>query len=160
MSLEFVYLAGPIAGHRYNETVDWRSQVAAALRDRGVDSLSPMRAKEKLKEDGIISSDFRHYAGKGRGPFYTSKGIMTRDFNDVKRSAMGFVYLLGTEKLTTGTVMELGWYYALQKPVVVVIEEDGSNIHDSHPMVMEAIGGLRFNNIEDAIDATLVVLGR
>jgi nucleoside 2-deoxyribosyltransferase len=83
---------------------------------------------------------------------------MMRDFFDVKRCDVLLINLLGCEKMTTGTVMELGWAYAMQKPVVVAIEPEG-NIHDTHPMVHEAIGGLRFPTLDEAIDAVAIVLG-
>jgi len=83
---------------------------------------------------------------------------MTRDFNDVKRSDALIVNLLGLSKPSLGTVMELGWAYALQKPAVVAIEERG-NPHDNHPMISEAMR-FRVTTIEEAIDSVAIILNR
>lgn len=83
---------------------------------------------------------------------------MLRDFTDVKRCDALLVNLLGCEKITAGTAIELGWAYAMQKPVVVLIEAEG-NPHDAHPMLIEAIGALRFDNLLDAVDAVAILLG-
>ncbi|MBF6571704.1 MAG: nucleoside 2-deoxyribosyltransferase, partial [Candidatus Binataceae bacterium] len=150
-----VYLAGPIAGLSYDDAVDWRAQASHDLATRGIEALSPMRAKHAL-EERRISTNFRDYAGSG--PFYTSRGIMTRDFNDVKRSDALLVNLLGLRKQTTDTVMELGWAFALQKPTVVVIEPTG-NVHDNHPLIAETFD-FRVATMEEAIDAVAVILNR
>lgn len=156
MNKPIIYLAGPIAGKTWGEATNWRLRVSIDLRVAGCIPLSPMRAKEGLKGDLQISKDHRAYANYG--PFYTSQGIITRDFTDVKRCDALLVNLLGCQKLTTGTVMELGWAYAMQKPVVAVIEPTG-NVHDTHPMVKEVIGGLRFDDLDDAVAAVLTLVG-
>lgn len=150
-----VYLAGPIAGLSYDDATDWRAQATYDLATRGIEALSPMRSKRALA-DRTISSDFHDYAKSG--PFYTSRGIMTRDFNDVKRADALLVNLLGLRKQTTGTVMELGWAFALQKPVVALIEPSG-NVHDQHPMIVETFD-FRVTTMEEAIDTVAVVLNR
>ena len=153
-----VYLAGAIAGLQYGDATDWRHQATYALNERGIESLNPMRAKQALgrKNDGRISTTFHDY--EKDGAFFTSRGIMTRDFNDVKRSDAALVNLLGTNKVSAGTVMELGWYFALQKPVVVAIERQG-NPHDNHPMIHEAMR-FRVETLDEAIDAVAIVLNR
>ena len=78
---------------------------------------------------------------------------MTRDFNDVKRCDAILVNLLGAKSASLGTVMELGWAYALQKPVVVAIEPIG-NPHDRHPMIEETIR-FRAPDLDAAIDAAM-----
>lgn len=154
-----VYLAGPIAGCTYGEATDWRHHAAMLLAEYirpSMTALSPMRMKNALRREERIGKDCRDYAR--HGPFYGSRGIMMRDFSDVKRCDAMLVNLLGTKALTAGTAMELGWAYALQKPVVVLIEPDG-NPHDAHPMLHEAIGGLRFDDLPDAVRAVASVLG-
>lgn len=157
MSKPIVYLAGAIANQRYHEAVDWRDEARVFFDAVGVTPLSPMRAKRKLDRPGPISNDFRTYSGSEYGPFYTSRGIMTRDHNDVKRSDVLLVNLEGLAKPSLGTIMELGWAYTYQKPVVCCLEPD--NIHLTHPMVAEAIGALRFDDLNEAMTAVLVVLG-
>lgn len=156
MNIPLVYLAGGIAGLSGRETVGWRIDAAAQLKCRHVDTLSPMRAKFQLSQQPRISTNFNDYAH--RGVFYTSRGIMTRDFNDVMRCDALLVNLLGLTKPSLGTIMELAWAYALQKPAVVAIEASG-NPHDSHPMLHEAMP-FRIETLDEAVDAVAVILGK
>lgn len=151
-----VYLAGPIAGTTKYESLCWRGDVAAALEEREIETLSPMRHKEDLAMLPEIARDFNEY--KDRGIFCTSRGIMDRDRADVMRCDALLVNLLGTDKPSLGTIMELAWADILRKPVVVAMEPRG-NPHDLHPMIHEAIG-FRVETLEEAIDAVAVVLGR
>ena len=151
-----VYLAGGIAGLPGTEAVQWRHAAWMELRERGIETLNPMRAKNVLVGQERISRDFHDYAHNGA--FFTSRGIMTRDFNDVKRCDALLVNLLGLEKPSLGTIMELAWAYALQKPAVVAIEDQG-NPHDGHPMIEAAIS-FRVATLDEAINAVAVVLNR
>lgn len=152
-----VYLAGGIAGLLSRAAVDWRVDSADLLRARGIDSLDPMRAKAwAFDKQSAISKDFHDY--EKNGAFFTSRGIMTRDFNDVKRCDALLVNLLGLVKPSLGTIMELAWAFALQKPAVVAIEAEG-NPHDNHPMIHEAMP-FRVTTLDEAIDSVAVILGR
>lgn len=156
MRRPLVYLAGGIAGLAGAEATHWRLIASARLLDRDIESLNPMRAKPALSQQPRIATDFHEYAD--RGAFFTSRGIMTRDFNDVKRCDALLVNLLGLDKPSLGTIMELAWAYALQKPAVVAIEKSG-NPHDNHPMIFEATP-FRVDTLDEAIDAVAVVLNR
>lgn len=158
MSRPICYLAGAIAGMEFDAATDWRYQAGFRLSDRGIEVLNPMRAKEVLadKNNGVISTDFRDYSSAGA--FFTAKGIMIRDFNDVKRCDVLLVNLLGLKKPSMGTVMELGWAYAFQKPAIVAIEASG-NPHDNHPMLHEAMP-FRVTTLDEAIDVVAVLLNR
>lgn len=151
-----VYLAGPIAGIPGTDATEWRDHAADHLTAHGIECLDPMRAKEALARPERISTNFNDYAG--RGPFFTAKGIMARDFADVKRCDALLVNLLGAKKPSLGTVMELAWAYAMQKPVVVAIEETG-NPHDLHPMLHEAMP-FRVETLDEAIECVAVILNR
>ncbi len=156
MSRPLVYLAGAIAGLPGDAAIDWRKTALSLLSDRDIDALNPMRAKDRLAGQGKISLNFHDY--EKNGVFFTSRGIMTRDFNDVKRCDALLVNLLGLVKPSLGTIMELAWAYALQKPAVVAIEATG-NPHDNHPMIHEAMP-FRVETLDEAIDAVAVILGR
>ena len=155
MSNGRVYLAGPIAGISGEEATDWRAEAAEYFDVWGIEVRDPMRAKEFLQQQGLISNNFNEY--KSNGTFFTSKGIMTRDFNDVKQADVLLVNLLGATKPSLGTVMELAWAFALQKPAVVVIEESG-NPHDNHPMIHEAIS-FRVTTLDEGMFSAAVILG-
>ena len=151
-----VYLAGGIAGLAGIEAGNWRHYAASRLLDFGIEALNPMRAKGRLETQSRISTDFHDYAHLGE--FFTSRGIMTRDFNDVRRCDALLVNLLGAEKPSLGTIMELAWAYAFQKPAVVAIEENG-NPHDGHPMIHEAIP-FRVATLDEAITSVAIILNR
>lgn len=156
MSKPLVYLAGGIAGLSGAAATDWRRDAHRLLLGRGVETLSPMRSKYYLQEAQSISMNYNDYADYGA--FFTSRGIMARDFNDVKRCDALLVNLLGLTKPSLGTCMELAWAYALQKPAVVAIECEG-NPHDNHPMLHEAMA-FRVDTLDEAIDAVAVIFNR
>ena len=156
MHRPLVYLAGAIAGIPGTDAAEWRRDAAYLLSLRDIDTLDPMRHKRTLYGPERISTDYRDYAD--RGPFYTSRGIMARDFNDVKRCDALLVNLLGLTKPSLGTCMELAWAYALQKPAVVVMEASG-NPHDLHPMLHEAMP-FRVETLEEGVDVVATVLNR
>lgn len=156
MTKPIVYLAGGIAGLPGYAATNWRRLAQDILATRGVESLDPMREKHVLDGDAVISLNFHDY--EKHGAFFTSRGIMARDFTDVKRCDALLVNMLGSQKPSFGTVMELAWAYALQKPAVVAIEAEG-NLHDGHPMIHESIP-FRVTTLEEAIDAVAVILGR
>ena len=152
---DFVYLAGPIAGTKQGVAFDWRHDAAAMFADRGVRTRSPLRAKESLA-GADIGTDSRAYADRGWA--YTPAGILTRDHNDCTTAAGVLVYMLGAERMTFGTAMEIAWAYDRHIPFVVVIEREG-NIHDGHPMFTAAVK-FRVESLEDGVDAMCVILGR
>jgi nucleoside 2-deoxyribosyltransferase len=127
-----VYLAGPIAGQTYDQTVGWRAFVIQELKKHGIVGLSPLRNKTYLKELDTMPDTYDH-------PLSTSRAIMTRDHFDCHRSDAVLAYLPEAGKRSIGTVMECAWAYAYRKPLVVVMKDDG--IYD-HPMIREAAGYL------------------
>lgn len=156
MGKPIVYLAGAIVGLVGYDAVDWREAAAEELRERGIETLSPMRAKSVLSGGDIISRDFRDY--EHHGAFFTSRGIMARDSGDVIRCDALLVNLLGLKVPSIGTTMELAWAHLLRKPTIVAMELKG-NPHDGHPMIAAAVD-FRFESLHEAIDAAAVVLNR
>ena len=158
MRRPLVYLAGGIAGLDTARAGTWRCVAQDTLAVRGIEALDPMRGKRHAFGTGKISHDFHDY--EENGPFFTSRGIITRDYNDVRRSDALLVNLYGAIAPSMGTIMELGWTYAWQKPVVAYIEtKPCANPHLGHPMVYETMP-FRFDDLFDAIDAVAVLLGR
>jgi len=150
-----IYLAGPIANTDAGDAFEWRGQAAVILHDLGYAVLNPLRGKVELKGQAI-GDDCNEFVDKG--PFYTPKGILSRDYNDVKRSDIVLANLWGTEYLSAGTAMEFAWTHAFQIPTVVIIEPDGSNPHDKHPMIHAAIGW-RNTKLADAIFTLDTIMG-
>lgn len=126
------YLAGPITGLTYGDCTDWREYAVKELATVGIRGVSPLRAKDYLKNETNISSSYENIA------LSSSRGIMTRDRWDATRCDVVLANFLGADKPSFGTVMEIAWADLARIPVVLVIEPE-KNPHD-HPMVREAAG--------------------
>lgn len=150
-----VYLAGPIANTAAGVAINWRKHAAALLGERGIETRSPMRAKDALG-DSAIGMDYRAY--EQRGWAYTPAGILTRDHNDCVTSDGMLVNMLGSKSMSFGTAMEIAWTFDRHIPTVVAIEPSG-NPHDGHPMFTAAVK-FRLADLDDAIDAIAVILNR
>jgi nucleoside 2-deoxyribosyltransferase len=137
-----LYLAGPIAGLTHYDATDWREYIMSRLDDR-IQCFSPMRGKEYLQGKGVL-----HGGDYPEHPLSTQRGIMGRDYFDVKRADALLVNLLAPPRVSIGTIMELAWAYAMQKPVVLLMENEG-NPHD-HLMVNECYT-YRTEDIEEAV---------
>lgn len=116
-----VYLAGGIGGLSYSGATNWREDFAEELSYLGIDSLSPMRGKRHLK--GSANLDDVRYTH----PLCTPHGIVARDYDDVRRSGLVLINLLGAEKVSIGSMSELAWCKPLEKLSLLVIET--GNVH-------------------------------
>lgn len=137
MSNLTVYLAGPITGHTYDGCTEWREAAKVELereatgrlnpdammpprevlipeyRPSGILALSPMRTKEHLQSTGPIPAT---------SALYDDSYVVERDLMDVRRSDVILMNLLGAERVSIGTMCELGYAKALNKFTVVVME--------------------------------------
>lgn len=143
-----VYLAGPISGLTYDGAQDWRDQVAAALNSENVETLTPMRGKKFLKDEGVITS------AAYENVIATSKAVNRRDFFDCTRATCVFVNLLGAKRVSIGTVMEIAWAYQARIPTIVLMEK--GNVHE-HIMIEDACHYV-VDNIEAGISLTKFLL--
>jgi len=142
-NLPKVYLAGAISGLTYAQGQDWRSFATNELAKVGILGYSPLRAKDYLRNVGVIEQSYQF------NPLSSDRGIMTRDRWDVSTCDLVLMYLLGTgTRVSVGTMIEVGWADAFRKPIVAVIEKEG-NIHE-HPMLREAIG-FRVQTLEEGL---------
>lgn len=144
-----VYLAGPIGGCTYHGCTEWREEVAKQLNRDTIHCLSPMRGKDFLcNEKAIDAIDYEH-------PLATAKGIISRDFNDTTRADVLLVNLMGTEKVSIGTVMEIAWAYDRRIPIVCLIEE--KNVHQ-HKMLMQAVNFVT-TDLDEAVAFVRTIIG-
>lgn len=142
------YLAGPITGVSYGESVDWREWFIKNLPPE-IQGMSPMRGKAYLQMEREIKCSYPNEV------MSCDRGIMTRDYNDCQRADVLVVNLLGATKVSIGTVMEIAWAYTERIPVILVIEPTG-NPHD-HSMIREAVG-FRVSTLDEALTVTKAVL--
>jgi hypothetical protein len=146
-----VYLSGPISGLTYDGAQSWREYAALMLAQAGIVALSPLRAKQFLREHGLLEGSYN-----GLNPLATDQGITTRDRNDTTRCSLVLVNLLGaTDRVSIGTCMEIAWADLARVPVVLAIEPEG-NIHD-YPMIRH-IAGFRVDNLPDALQIATGIL--
>ena len=141
-----VYMAGAITGLTYDGAEDWRAFAKANLAEHGIKAVSPLRGKDYLRGIPVLTADC---AGYGELNCMSSpRGIMTRDRFDATRCDILLVNLLGAERVSIGTVMEIAWADAVRTPVVLAMEPTG-NIHE-HAMISEAVG-FRVSTLPDAL---------
>jgi nucleoside 2-deoxyribosyltransferase len=126
-----VYLAGPITGTTYSGCTDWRQWVMDKLPENMI-GISPMRHKKYL--DG--GEEFDGIADTYDTVLSCQRGIFARDSWDCRRCDAILVNLIGAEKVSIGTVMEIAWGHAFHKPIILVMEPE-SNVHE-HAMLREA----------------------
>lgn len=156
-SIKSVYLAGPITGLTYDGCTDWRDHASKELAAQGITCYSPMRAKEYLRSEGRLIGSYEDH------PTATAKGITARDRFDVQTCDLVLMNLLGAERVSIGTMIEVGWADAWRKPIVLAIEKPKwfvflrkKNIHD-HPMLSE-IASFVVHSLAEAIDTTRAIL--
>lgn len=148
-----VYLAGPITGLSYDGAVDWREHAKLDLSIAGIAAYSPMRAKAYLWHVESFTADGDAY--KAISVLSSDRGIMTRDRWDATRCDLLLANLLGAERVSIGTVMEIAWADLARRPIVTVIEPSG-NPHD-HGMIKEAIG-FRVSTLDEALALIRAIL--
>jgi nucleoside 2-deoxyribosyltransferase len=148
-----VYLAGPISGLDWQGATDWRFHAKQRLAQFSIDGMSPMRAKEFLKDVRSFSptcdSEGSHNA------LAKPRGIMTRDRYDATTCDVLLVNFLGAQSVSIGTVMEIAWADLKRTPIVCACEDDG-NPH-MHAMISEALG-YRVPTLDEAIDIVISIL--
>lgn len=139
-----IYLAGPISGLRYDGAQDWRDYAARELYKVGLLGFSPLRAKNYLQSYGVIEQGYEGH------PLSTDRGINSRDRFDVMScDGVIFNFLGSGDRISVGTLIEMGWADAFRKPIVTVMEPDLQNKHD-HPMLRECTN-FRVKTLEEAV---------
>ena len=137
-----VYLAGPITGLSFDQTIDWRQTAIDHLKQFGIQGLSPLRSKDYLLGQTTVADSYEDKV------LSSQRGIYARDRFDCHRADAVLVNLLGAKRVSIGTVMEIAWAAQNNTPVVLVIEKEG-NIHE-HSMLREACP-FRVDNLDDAL---------
>lgn len=150
-----VYLAGPITGLTFDDGNEWRESVIEELDDVGIRGFSPLRAKNFLREIGVLdSAGTPESAYIGLNPLSEPKGITARDRFDCTRCDMILMNLLGATRISIGTMIEAGWADGARRPIVVAMEQD--NMH-RHAMLNE-VAGFIVPTLEEAVAVVKAVL--
>lgn len=152
--MSIVYLAGPITGLNYDGAQDWREKATSQLAMLGIDAVSPLRGKEYLRRVGELSGHGRDYVDLG--VLSTPKGVTTRDRFDATRCDVLLVNLLDAERVSIGTMIELGWADANRIPIVLAVPPKHGHPHD-HMMVSE-IAGYIVHSLDEALHVVGTIL--
>jgi len=150
--MKIVYLADPIADCSYGEATAWRNVVSYDLKQVGVRTVSPMRAKEFLKGEGRITGAYPEHLSSG------VHGIGARDEYDVTHCDMVLAYLpreMNERRPSVGTMMELGVAHHARVPLVLVTDDEHLV---QHPLV-QAWTGWIVPDFESALEVIQFVLG-
>lgn len=153
-SWPIVYCAGPITGLTLKDCTDWRIKVKADLANAQINAVSPLRGKDFLAEFGKLSGTAAEYGHVS--PLASPRGIMTRDRFDATRCDVLLVNLLGAERVSIGTCLEIALADSKRTPIVCAMEPSG-NVHE-HAMLSEAIG-FRVATLDEAIAVVKCILG-
>ena len=157
-----VYLAGPIGGSTYDEAQNWRIDLSDLLSTKSngaIRGYSPLRGKGALKSAGPLSTA----AYAWYSPLATGKAILARDFNDCRTADLIIANLLAQDvhgqnsAPSLGTVMEIGFAYALQVPILGISEDLPRNPVGKHAMVNSAVS-FWAQSLDEAADMACSIL--
>ena len=151
MSRPTVYLAGAITGSSFDGATSWRQIAIERLADSGIVGVSPLRGKAYLSHLDQITDD---NAAQINSLMSGQRGIMARDHFDCKRADAVLVNLLGAERVSIGTVMEIAWAWDARIPVVAIRER--GCMHE-HAMLNEATD-FRVDSLDEALNLIVTLL--
>jgi len=121
-----VYLAGPMEGCSDDEMLVWRRAATLSFNE-GIKAISPVRIDSKF-----------------------TTAIITQNQYDVKECDVTLAYLpksISDRRCSYGTICEIAWAHAQNKPVVIV--SDDPYVHD-HPVIQEI--GVHFDELNPAVE--------
>jgi nucleoside 2-deoxyribosyltransferase len=148
--MKFVYLAGPILHCNKDEANDWRASVSAILGKEGIVGISPLRCEPLVGDRYEVQ-----YADERFG---TARAIGSKNFFDVRKCDLILAYLplppAGRHQ-SWGTIVELAWAHAMQKPAILVSNDPAVQ---EHP-VINACAGWTLTNLADGVDTIIGILG-
>ena len=121
-----VYLAGPMEGCSDDEMLVWRRAATLSFNE-GIKAISPVRIDSKF-----------------------TTAIITQNQYDVRECDVTLAYLpksISDRRCSYGTICEIAWAHAQNKPVVIV--SDDPYVHD-HPVIQEI--GVHFDELNPAVE--------
>jgi nucleoside 2-deoxyribosyltransferase len=141
-----VYLAGPIGGLTPEKAKGWRTNVIWGLRDHGIQGISPLRC-EPPNQGSIYAT-----LGQPDDPLFGSAtAIGAKNEFDARMCDMLLAYL---PTPSVGTLIELGWGKALNKPVILVSEDPDLR---AHPDVIQCSSWI-LTHLDEAVEVIIGVL--
>lgn len=145
--MKYIYLAGPIAGCTEAEANDWRHDFAlqlAAGSDGQIVGISPLRCEPVVGE--------RYELNYADPKFGIAGAIAAKNDLDTRSCDLVLAYLPRSIRPSYGTIIELAWARAHNKPVVLVTDDPYIR---EHPLVSYCSSWV----LADLEDAMEVILG-
>jgi nucleoside 2-deoxyribosyltransferase len=155
-----VYLAGPIVGVEYGAARNWRRDFAHAVRGDAawtkdtnrvaatyphIHFYSPMRGRKLMESDEVVAPGMEYTMDD---PLENAKSMLARDTNDVRCSDMVVVNLLGAKRAALGTTAEMGFAYALNIPILLIMEK--TPVFHTHGFIT-GMASYWVDNIDEAV---------
>lgn len=117
MGTKSIYLAGAIGGLDKGEANNWRDDMIVRLADMGMRGISPLRCEPLIGERYNMS-------GYTDPKFGTDRAIASKNLLDVQSCDLTLCHfpadLTDAYGASLGTVVELAWAKALNKPTILV----------------------------------------
>ena len=114
-----VYLAGPIVNCDSAEANDWRKDMILKLERFGLRGISPLRCEPAVNG--------RYDLGYPDDRFGTARAIASKNMFDVRQCWLTLAYVpreLSSRTPPYGTISELAWARAYDKPTILVTDDD------------------------------------
>ena len=141
-----VYLAGPVERTLLSTARTWRKLATTRFWTRGITTIDPLRTDDVITRDGIIEASE-----------LPNRYLMQRCYQDVCQSQAILVNFVEGNYPSFGSIIELGWAWQRQIPVVAVISLE-QQIYKKHPMIAETIS-VSVPKLDDAIKIVCNLLG-
>lgn len=153
-----VYLAGPIVGVAYGEARSgWRAEFEKSVHAGGwfqhIHFYSPMRGRRILEQADVVMPGLEFTIDD---PLENAKSMLLRDTNDVRNSDMVVVNLLRAKRAALGTTAEMGFAFALNIPILLIMERDPTIFH--HHGFITGMASYWVENLEDAVYVVQTIL--
>ena len=146
MSKPTVYLAGPIGGLTSDQAKGWRHNISEELAQHGIRGISPLRCEPATH--GVYAP-----SGDEDDPLFGSAmAIGSKNEFDARSCDIILAHL---SFISIGTLIELGWGKALNKPVIVVSEDSFTR---SHPDIIHCASWM-LTHLDEATEVIIGVLG-
>jgi hypothetical protein len=147
MPKKALFLAGPLTGISYKDALDWRKYVESKL-PADIIAFSALRGKGYVTNERVLKDVYPEHL------LSTPQGTVTRDRYDVSRCDALFVNFLRADRISIGTIMEMGWADARRVPIILAMEE--GNIHD-HAFVRQ-VAAFIADDLDEAIQTAVDVV--
>lgn len=141
-----VYLTGPITGHSDKEIENWRTTVA-----RQLESLAEVVDPAAYSYDNSLTFRTGETPEGAVTRLHHGQFVIERNKKLICDSDVVLANFLGaSERASIGSIGELFWANAFDKPIIIIREKQG-NVHD-HAMV-NAIAAIICSSLDEAVAA-------